>query len=1130
MSYFEELLQISHLAGEPRVRYSRMLGLLRRLCLELSADFKSDYSTLFSRILAVCSHLGIDHHPADRFRLHARRVLHGSHQPSSEEERCDLADLCSFIAQALGEAIPAELPQHIRPLKVKNLEAPQAVQLRGVIVEVLTSISFTCRLEGSATIYTIEWLKVEGIVSVEENFTKYCYRGANVMLLDPQPKRHATDVLEVYMAILEPDYLLDVSALTSTIKPYGASPLNYLLGRLVPNLPNRFSLMGNMVNQFMDDCINDSRSESSYQTALRKNYRSAILDFTCIDEEEVGPDFFDQARRQYDHIRESVANRFPAVDVGIRPTDCLLEPAFICPALGLRGRLDVMTTDFRRVLELKSGKCVENQGCPVAPKEDHLLQMTLYGEILRRNFRIPWGQVQTFLFYSVYPFFIHERPSAAAIRQVLHLRNGIIRLLHELMVDGGFERILPLLTPDHLNQANLRSSFYFRYLFPSLRAQTAPLEKLAADDLLCSYFSRFLTFTLREQFMSKTSDNRPDSIRGFAATWTADLRTKLLAGNILTGLRLEATEATEAEGITTLLFRLPDYDGTFVPNFNVGEMVQVYEAADPSANVTNRQLFRATVKAISAESLTLSLAYPQRNRSLFQPETLYAIEHDATDGPSQQQLRNLYSFLLAPQSRRNLLLARRRPECDPKRHLVGSHPAAVADIILRAKQARDYFLLVGPPGTGKTNIALRAMVKEFLLTRRSDPKAPEGSLLLTAYTNRAVDEICSMLAGLSEEIPFDYLRIGQTATCDPNHRSHLLSERAANLSKRSEVLRMLMEVPIVVGTVMTLTNNQILFRRKHFSAAIIDEASQILEPQALGLLSAEVDGREAIDKFILIGDHKQLPAVVMLPDRQTEVHDSTLRKIGLFNLRHSLFERLHRLETRTGDSRFVGFLHRQGRMHREICDFVNRAFYEGSLDIVPLPHQVEPLPWKSATGPWESFVASTRMGFVDVSAEEEMENLRANGSEAEAIGQLVQAICTLCAKNGDYGFDAARHIGIIVPFRSQIAHIRATLRRMGMVAAEEMTIDTVECYQGSQRDYILFSTTISQPYQLDILSSVSEVNGSLVDRKLNVALTRARRQCFIVGNRTLLSRNTLYRNLIAACKVMDNPPRQKPKV
>ncbi len=1127
---YNELRRICQIPGAARIRYARLLGLLRRICIEQAADFKGDYATLFSLLMAVCQAKGIDHRAADRFRHRAGLVLHGEAEPTAEEELADVADLCHFVRQLTGNPIPADLPQHIRPLRILPPQMQGRKCLRGLIKEVVSRHEFKCALEDSPIEYTVRFAEQKD--TLPENFqaTAYLYAGANVMLLDVEAERECADTLRIYMAVLEPDYLIDVSALTATLKPYGNSPLNYLINRLAPNATTKHILLGNMANQFMDDCINGDDSPELYSHSLQKNYRQNLLEFACMDDEEISPDFFVQAKLHFTNIQRSVRQTFGAQDVDIDPAKVLLEPSFICPTLGLRGRLDVMTMDFLRVLELKSGKAQEHYGKVIGPKPDHLLQMTLYGEILRRNFGIAWNEVRTFLFYSAYPYIYNERPSAAAIREILNQRNGIIRLTH-LLREGRFEDLLPLLTAEHLNENRLSGRFFENYLRPQIEAVTLPLQALRKDDLLRAYVSAFITFVEREQFMSKTSDNRPDSIRGFAATWTADLRTKLLAGNILTGLRIARTETDAEGGVAVVHFSLPAYGDAFVPNFNMGEMVQIYEASTPQANVTNRQLLRGTVTHLSAETLTVAMAYKQRNLQLFSAEKDYTVEHDATDAPFAQQLRNLFALLDATPRRRDLLLGRRMPEVDLAQGLVGEYTGDVKEIVLKAKQARDYFLLVGPPGTGKTNMALRSMVKEFLLSSAATGSTPLGepaspasfrhdALMLTAYTNRAVDEICSMLDGLAREIPFDYLRIGTPQNCAGAYHPHLLCERAEKLGNRNEVRHMLDRIPIVVGTVLTLTNRQILFRRKRFEAAIIDEASQLLEPQALGLFCAQAGGVDAIGKFILIGDHKQLPAVVMLPEKQTRVSHPLLREIGLTDLRNSLFERLHKLEIRQNRKQFVGMLSRQGRMHPDICRFVNACFYEGKLSAVPLPHQKETLHWQRADTACERFVASTRMGFVPVRQKKHAENLRANAPEAEAVCRIVEALCSLHEKNGAEGFVPERSIGVIVPFRSQIASIRACLRERGHDWAERLTIDTVECYQGSQRDYILYSTTISEPYQLQILSAVQRVGEAEVDRKLNVAITRARRQFFMFGDPDLLSLSPVYRALLAACTPM----------
>ena len=114
----------------------------------------------------------------------------------------------------------------------------------------------------------------------------------------------------------------------------------------------------------------------------------------------------------------------------------------------------------------------------------------------------------------------------------------------------------------------------------------------------------------------------------------------------------------------------------------------------------------------------------------------------------------------------------------------------------------------------------------------------------------------------------------------------------------------------------------------------------------------------------------------------------------------------------------------------------------------------------------------------------------------------------------------ASNVGIIVPYRNQIAAIRKEMEQLELEHLLSLTIDTVERYQGSQRDIIFYLFTVKNFFQLDFLTASTYLEGSdgdrpyMVDRKLNVALTRSREQTFLIGNATLLRRNALYRELI----------------
>lgn len=118
-------------------------------------------------------------------------------------------------------------------------------------------------------------------------------------------------------------------------------------------------------------------------------------------------------------------------------------------------------------------------------------------------------------------------------------------------------------------------------------------------------------------------------------------------------------------------------------------------------------------------------------------------------------------------------------------------------------------------------------------------------------------------------------------------------------------------------------------------------------------------------------------------------------------------------------------------------------------------------------------------------------------------------------------FDAMHTLGIITPYRSQIALIRKELSQTGIPELEDIMVDTVERYQGSERDVIIYSVCANYAWQLPLLSNLSEEDGHVIDRKLNVALTRAREQFFLIGAPSVLREAPLYKALMEAAYVAD---------
>ena len=140
---------------------------------------------------------------------------------------------------------------------------------------------------------------------------------------------------------------------------------------------------------------------------------------------------------------------------------------------------------------------------------------------------------------------------------------------------------------------------------------------------------------------------------------------------------------------------------------------------------------------------------------------------------------------------------------------------------------------------------------------------------------------------------------------------------------------------------------------------------------------------------------------------------------------------------------------------------------------------------------------------------------KVNANESKAIAATVIKIYEI---NRD-GFDPLQTVGVIVPYRNQIAEIRKEIDKSGISILHDITIDTVERYQGSQRDYIIYGFTIQKYYQFNFLTSnVFEEDGVLIDRKLNVAMTRAREHLLIFGNPELLANNYTYNKLLEYCR------------
>ncbi|CAI7630725.1 unnamed protein product [Penicillium bialowiezense] len=415
----------------------------------------------------------------------------------------------------------------------------------------------------------------------------------------------------------------------------------------------------------------------------------------------------------------------------------------------------------------------------------------------------------------------------------------------------------------------------------------------------------------------------------------------------------------------------------------------------------------------------------------------------------------------------------------------------------KVMSAKDYALVLGMPGTGKTTTIaqiIRALV------------AQGKSVLLTSYTHTAVDNILLKIRDDNIHI----LRIGATAKIHPDVQD--FADLAANPKSTIEDLKNSYERPQVVATTCLGVNHNI-FNHRIFDVCIVDEASQITLPVCLGPI-------RMARTFILVGDHFQLPPLVQNKAAQEGGLD-----VSLFKL----------LSDAQPDS--VVNLEHQYRMCEDIMLLSNTLIYSGRLKCGTPQVAASSLviPNIDALGEYhvadKSLKASQREAcpgipgtpcwlrdLLEPSAKTRLVNTDPIGPAALEIAQGNRVVnhmeVFLCTQLVD-SFIAcgipARNIGVITFYRSQLSLLRQSLRRHG----PDLEMHTTDKFQGRDKEVIILSCVRS--------NTENNVGELLRDwRRVNVAFTRAQTKLLVVGSRsTLRDGNDLLRKYVRLVESKD---------
>jgi len=430
----------------------------------------------------------------------------------------------------------------------------------------------------------------------------------------------------------------------------------------------------------------------------------------------------------------------------------------------------------------------------------------------------------------------------------------------------------------------------------------------------------------------------------------------------------------------------------------------------------------------------------------------------------------------------------------------------------RILQAQDLAIVHGPPGTGKTTTLVQAI--QGLIERG------EKQILVTAPGNAAVDMLSARLAAEGLNV----VRVGNPARVSEELMSLTLDSRIATHSTAKEIKRLkkqagefrdmahkykrnfgkaereqrkalfteaakimkdvermeqyivndvLQHAQVITATLVGAAHYTV--RHLRYSTVVIDEAGQALEPASWIPI---VKGR----RLILAGDHCQLPPTIK--------SDAAARG----GLSTTLMEKCIALHPQA-----VTLLEEQYRMHEAIMGYSSRTFYD---DRLRAHHTVAGHLLHNADVPFV-FIDTAGCGY-----DEKMEGTRiSNPDEAVFLFRHLAALVSDLRQH--YAADGFPSVAVISPYREQLYVMQEQLQHVPELqeVSGSIAVNTIDSFQGQERDVVYISMT---------RSNTDNIIGFLSDiRRMNVAMTRARKKLVIIGDSATLSVHPFYAGLIS---------------
>ncbi len=736
-----------------------------------------------------------------------------------------------------------------------------------------------------------------------------------------------------------------------------------------------------------------------------------------------------------------------------------LEPFYMSPRWGLQGRADIVRRSDSGVHVVEMKAGSVPSGAEQV-RMDHAAQVAGYAAMMGSI--EPTHTIETSVWYvkaTVNP--LRSIAAHEAIGQLIGARNTIV--LADIALQHG--SIAPLRWLGNVAEGG--SS----YEYQAVQELRSALHTCDKTEILA--LRAWMSMAAGMHMATRVGGHGQ---RSLADVWLVPYDDKRTSPNVLVDLTVDH-EASDLSSLHIVFHRPPSRGDTAI---RIGDQVLVYPRPHDLASPCDAAMYKGVVRNVTAGTIQLAFRNKFIEPHVFDEPT-WVIEQDVMDGSAKSLYAGLRAFINANPRTRAVLLGRTIPHHQAIKSIeADACTPQQRDVIERALAARELLLIQGPPGTGKTSTIIRRTIRELM-------RDSHERILAVAYTNRAANELCAVLD--RNQIP--YLRHGSVEGAEGAHAiPHLArSMPSDDLAQRISSAR------CIVATVQSMYSGSEIWDFGEFTTVIVDEASQILEPALLGITSR-------VPRVILVGDHCQLPPVLALNHESVQTTSSDLNALGLTSLDRSAFERLRERAELNNDPRTSAMLTQQGRMHADIMHVVSDAVYDGHLDtLLPWQRDVSPTPWHD--------ILPHRTVFMSVESDDQA------AAEAACIVRLATMLFEQAEKVG-----LELDLGVITPFRIQNARIRDLLPSS---IRDIVTVDTVERFQGSERDIIIYGTAVSTSADLASIEAEIMVHGRSVDRKLNVAMTRARSQLVVVGNERVLATSAAYREVLSRLHHMSCP-------